>query len=52
MTAAADIAAFVERMKRERVEAGLPPTITDEATLRLIGALVARRKRGDDDAAA
>lgn len=51
MTAAADIAMFVERQKRERVEQGLTPTITDDGTLRLIAALVGQ-KRGTDDRAA
>jgi hypothetical protein len=51
VTAAADVAVFVERMRRERTEQGLPPTITDEATLRLIAAVVGR-KRGADDRAA
>jgi hypothetical protein len=39
-----EITQFVERMKRERSELGLPPTITDSATLRVIAALVAHRK--------
>jgi hypothetical protein len=39
----ADIATFVERVKRERAVQGLPPTITDEGTLRLIAALVGRK---------
>ena len=37
------VAKFVERQKRERVAAGLPPTITDARTLAVIAALVARR---------
>ncbi len=44
MTAAAD---FIERVKRERVEQGLPPTITDASTLRVIAALVARKRDPD-----
>ena len=43
MTAAVDVAAFVERMKRERVAHGLPPTITDEGALRLLAAVVGRK---------
>jgi hypothetical protein len=44
VTAAADVAVFVERMRRERAERGLPPTITDVETLRLIAALVTRKR--------
>jgi hypothetical protein len=35
-----DIAAFVERQRRERAEAGLPPSIVDANTLALIAALI------------
>ena len=38
---AATIAAFVERQRRERLEAGLPATIVDADAIRLIAALVA-----------
>jgi hypothetical protein len=43
MTAAAALTMFIERMKRERDERGLPPTITDESTLKVIAALVGRK---------
>ena len=39
-----DIARFVARMKREREAAGLPATITDAGTLRLIAAIVSKRR--------
>lgn len=39
-----DVAAFVERMKRERAEQGLPEMIVDQQALNLIAALVARRR--------
>ena len=42
MIPADTVAAFVERMKRERVEQGLAPTITDGATLRVVAALAAK----------
>jgi hypothetical protein len=32
---------FIQRQRRERVAAGLPPTIVDADTLRLIAALMA-----------
>jgi len=35
-----EVARFIERMKRERIAAGLPATIVDGPTLRLIAALV------------
>ncbi len=43
MNAVNDVAAFVERMKRERRAAGQSPTIVDAGTLNVIAALVARR---------
>ena len=47
-----EITLFVERMKRERSERGLPPTITDPGTLNVIAALVAHRKEVEHDRAA
>ena len=35
-----DATAFVERMRRERIEAGLPAEITDVAVLTTIAALI------------
>ena len=40
MNDSVDITQFVERMKRERSAAGLPPTITDAGTLRIIAGIV------------
>jgi hypothetical protein len=40
MNDSVDITQFVERIKRERSAAGLPPTITDAGTLRLIAGIV------------
>ena len=45
MTAPDEIAEFVERQRRERIEAGLPPSIVDANTIALIAALI-----GGDDA--
>jgi hypothetical protein len=39
-----DIERFVARMKRERQAAGLPATISDVSTLRLIAAIVSKRR--------
>jgi hypothetical protein len=39
-TRSPEVARFVERMNRERVAAGLPPTIVDTATLRIIASIV------------
>ena len=36
----AQVAAFVARMKTERAERGLPPTIVDADALKLIAALI------------
>lgn len=44
MTGAAERALFVERMKRERAEQGLSPTIADASTLKMIAALVGRKR--------
>ena len=45
---AADTASFVERQRRERVAAGLTPTITDESALRLIAAVMTNANRVGD----
>jgi hypothetical protein len=42
-----DITLFVERIKRERIEQGLPRTIDDPNTLALIAALVGRKEAPD-----
>ena len=44
----AAVASFVDRQRAERAEHGLPASITDDATLRLIAAVTttARRRRG------
>jgi hypothetical protein len=39
-TRSPEVAHFVKRMNRERVAAGLPPTIVDTATLRIIASIV------------
>jgi hypothetical protein len=45
----AAVEAFVERMKRERVEAGLPELIADAATLSIVAALVGHRRDEEAD---
>jgi hypothetical protein len=40
MNDSVDITQFVERIKRERSAAGLPPTITDAGTLHIIASIV------------
>jgi hypothetical protein len=41
MTTTADtVAEFVERQRRERIEAGLPPSIVDAGTIAMIAALI------------
>ncbi|WP_395155532.1 hypothetical protein [Ilumatobacter sp.] len=46
-----EVARFVERMKRERIAAGLPATIVDGPTLRLIAAIVAASRPTEAGAA-
>lgn len=48
---AAAITEFVQRQRRERIAAGLPATITDADTLRLIAALTAAQGGGGRHAA-
>jgi hypothetical protein len=48
----ADVAAFVERMKRERVDAGLSVTIVDADALSVLAAVVANREVVADASAA
>ena len=44
-----EVARFVERMKLERVAAGLPATIVDGPTLRIIASIVSGHLRQQND---
>jgi hypothetical protein len=42
------VAAFLDRCRRERADAGLPPKITDPTVLDLVADIVDRRHAGPD----
>lgn len=44
-----EVARFVERMKLERVAAGLPATIVDGPTLRIIASIVSGHLRQQNE---